>query len=95
MFFDIQLNLSTTALGPKKWPLFIDDRSEEVFQLKLQCNLVWPVLGWPLLTGGCYSEVVVNTGLTVPPSTDAQKGVRGYDTVPSPQTNKNHNKFDR
>ncbi len=28
-------------------------------------KLVWPDFVWPLLTGGHYSEVVVNTGLIV------------------------------
>ncbi len=36
-----------------------------------EVDLVLKLLGrdleWPLLTGGCYSEVVVNTGLTVHP----------------------------
>jgi hypothetical protein len=67
VFFLLQSNLSTTAtLGtPKKWPLYTGDRSVEVFQWKLLCNLVKQALGRPLLTGGRYSEVVVNTGLTV------------------------------
>jgi hypothetical protein len=37
----------------------------EVFQSKLVLKLVWPYSVWPLLTGGHYSEVAVNTGLTV------------------------------
>jgi hypothetical protein len=63
----IQSNLSTTAtLGtPKKWPLCRVVQSLEVFQLKLVLKLVWPDFAWPLLTGGRYSEVAVNTGLTV------------------------------
>jgi hypothetical protein len=28
-------------------------------------HLIWPVLGWLLLAGGCCLEVVVNSGLTV------------------------------
>jgi hypothetical protein len=28
------------------WPIF------EIFQSKLQLNLIWPGLGWPLLAGG-------------------------------------------
>jgi hypothetical protein len=35
------------------------------FQLKLVLKVAWPDLGWPLLTGGRYSEVAVITGLTV------------------------------
>jgi hypothetical protein len=31
----------------------------------LVLKVAWPDLGWPLLTGGRYSEVAVNTGLTV------------------------------
>jgi hypothetical protein len=60
-------NLSTMAtLGtPKKCPFYIGGHSVEVFQQKLICYLVWTVLGWPLLTGGCCSEEVVNTGLAV------------------------------
>ncbi len=66
---DIQSNLSTTAtLGtPKKWPLYNVGRSLQVFQSKLVLKVAWPDLGWPLLTGGRYSEVAVNTGLTVCP----------------------------
>ena len=40
-------------------------RSLEVFQSKLLLNVVLPGLGWLLLAGGCCSEVVVNTDLTV------------------------------
>jgi hypothetical protein len=60
-------NLSTMAtLGtPTKCPFYIGGHSVEVFQQKLICYLVWTVLGWPLLTGGCCSEVVVYTSLTV------------------------------
>jgi hypothetical protein len=63
----LQSNLSTTAtLGtPKKWPLYRVGRSLQVFQSKLVLKVAWPDLGWPLLTGGRYSEVAVNTGLTV------------------------------
>ncbi len=63
----LQSNLSTTAtLGtPKKWPLYRVGRSLQVFQSKLVLKVAWPGLGWPLLTGGRYSEVAVNTGLTV------------------------------
>jgi len=32
----------------------------------LQFNLVWPGLGWSLLSGGRCSELVINAGLTVP-----------------------------
>ncbi len=55
---NVQSNLSkTTTLGtPKKWPLYRGGRSVEGFQSKLV---------WPQLTGGHYSEVAVNTGLTV------------------------------
>ncbi len=35
------------------------------FQSKLLLKLVWLELFWWLLTGGRYSEVAVNTGLTV------------------------------
>jgi hypothetical protein len=64
---EVQSNLSTTAtLGtPQKWPLYISGRSVKVVQSKLVSKLAWPDLAWPLLTGGCCSEVVVNTGLTV------------------------------
>ncbi len=34
-------------------------------EVVLGLNLLGRVLGWSLLTGGRYSEVVVNTGLTV------------------------------
>jgi hypothetical protein len=63
----LQSNLSTTAtLGtPKKWPLYRVGWSLQVFQSKLLLKVAWPDLGWPLLTGGRYSEVAVNTGLTV------------------------------
>jgi len=40
-------------------------RSLEAFQSKLLSNVVLPGLGWLLLAGGCCSEVVVNTDLTV------------------------------
>ena len=62
-----QSNLSTTTtLGtPKKWLLYRRCRFLEVFQSKLVLKLVWPDLVWSLLTGGRYSEVVINTGLTV------------------------------
>jgi hypothetical protein len=33
--------------------------------IKLIFNMVVNVLNWPLLTGGCYSQVVVNSGLTL------------------------------
>jgi hypothetical protein len=35
-----------------------------VFQTTFVLQLDWSDLGWPLLTGGRCSEVVVNTGLT-------------------------------
>jgi hypothetical protein len=62
----IQSNLSTTAtLGTaKKWPLYRGGRSVEGFQSKLVSKLAWPDFVRPLLTGGRYSEVAVNTGLT-------------------------------
>ncbi len=65
--FKVQSNLSTTAtLGtPKKWPLYRVGRSLQVFQSKLVLKVALRDLGWPLLTGGRYSEVAVNTGLTV------------------------------
>ncbi len=53
-----QTCLQRPTLGPSKSGL-------SVFQRKLQSFLVWLVLGWPLLTGGRYSEVIVNTGLTL------------------------------
>jgi hypothetical protein len=67
IYMYIQSNLSTTAtLGtPKKWQLYRVGRSLQVFQSKLVLKVAWPDLGWPLLTGGRYSEVAVNTGLTV------------------------------
>ncbi len=37
----------------------------EVFQSNVLLKLVWPDLVWLLLTVGHYSEVAVNTGLTV------------------------------
>jgi hypothetical protein len=52
-------------LGPPKSVLYRGGRSLEVFQSKLVIKIVWPELGWSLLTGGSYSEVAVNTGLTV------------------------------
>jgi hypothetical protein len=58
----IQSNLSTTA---KKWPLYRGGCSVEGFQSKLVSKLAWPDFVRPLLTGGRYSEVAVNTGLTV------------------------------
>ena len=63
----IQSNLSTTAtLGtPKKWPWYRVGLSLQVFQSKLVLKVAWPDLGWPLLTGGRYSEVAVSSGLTV------------------------------
>jgi hypothetical protein len=42
------------------WLLYRGGRSLDVFQSKLVFEL-----GWPLLTGGHYSEVAINTGLTV------------------------------
>ena len=66
-YFEVQSNLSTTAtlVTPKKWPLFICGPSGEVSQSKLVSKLAWPDFVWPLFTGGHYSEVAVNTGLTV------------------------------
>jgi hypothetical protein len=63
----VQSNLSTTAtLGTaKKWLLYRGGRSVEGFQSKLVSKLAWPDFVRPLLTGGRYSEVAVNTGLTV------------------------------
>jgi len=67
MFWNIQSNLCTTAtLGtPKKRPLFRGGRYLEGPPIKLVW--IWDVWGsgWPLLTGGRYSEVAVSTGLTV------------------------------
>ena len=56
--YKVQSNLSTTAtLGtPKKWPLYRVGRSLQVFQSKLVLKKAWPDLGWPLLTGGRYSD---------------------------------------
>jgi hypothetical protein len=34
--------------------------------MKIAIYLVWPGLGWSLLTGGRCSEMVINAGLTVP-----------------------------
>jgi hypothetical protein len=61
-----QTCLQRPPLGPQK-----SGRCTELaglyrfFQLKLVLKVAWPDLGWPLLTGGRYSEVAVNTGLTV------------------------------
>jgi hypothetical protein len=64
---EVQSNLSTTAtLGtPKKWPLYIGGCSVESFQSKLVSKLAWPDFVQPLLTGGHYSEVAINKGLSV------------------------------
>jgi hypothetical protein len=43
----------------QSWPVFTG------FSIKIGIKKAWPDLGWPLLTGGRYSEVAVNTGLTV------------------------------
>ncbi len=43
----------------QSWPVFTG------FSIKIGIKVAWPDLGWPLLTGGRYSEVAVNTGLTV------------------------------
>ncbi len=47
-----------------RWSLvvIVGGRCSEVV---LVLNLLGQVLGWSLLAGGRYSEVVVNTGLTV------------------------------
>jgi hypothetical protein len=60
----IQSNQDTLGT-PKKRPLFRAGRYSEVPPIKLVW--IWDVWvsGWPLLTGGRYSEVVVSTGLTV------------------------------
>jgi hypothetical protein len=50
---------------PKKWSLFRVGRSLQVFQSKLVLKVAWPDLDWTLLTVGHYSEVAINTGLTV------------------------------
>jgi hypothetical protein len=65
--YKIQSNHCTTAnLGTqKKWPLYRGGCSVEGFQSKLVSKLAWPEFAWPLLTGGRYSDVAVNTGLTV------------------------------
>jgi len=64
---ELKSNLSTTTtLGtPQTWLLYRGGWSLEVFQSKLVLKLVRPDLVWSLLTGGRYSEVVINTGLTV------------------------------
>ncbi len=49
----------------KKWPLIKSGRSVEGFQSKLVSKLARPDFVRPLMTGGRYSEVAVNTGLTV------------------------------
>ena len=46
-----------------RWPLLACGRCLEVVSV---LKLLVQDSGWSLLTGGCYSEVVVNTGLTVP-----------------------------
>jgi hypothetical protein len=63
----VQSNYCTMAtLGTqKKWPLYRGGRSVEGFQSKLVSRLACPDFVRPLLTGGHYSEVVINTGLTV------------------------------
>jgi hypothetical protein len=43
----------------QSWPVFTG------FSIKIGIKKAWPDLGWPLLTGGRYLEVAVNTGLTV------------------------------
>jgi hypothetical protein len=50
---------------PKKRPLFRGGRYSEGPPIKLVW--IWDVWGsgWPLLTGGGYSEVAVSTGMTV------------------------------
>ncbi len=65
---ELQSNLSTTTtLGtPQKWPVYRGGWSLEVFQSKLVLQLIWPDYVWSLLTAGCYLEVVVTTGVTVP-----------------------------
>jgi hypothetical protein len=56
---------STATLGTaKKWPLYRGGRSVDGFQSKLVSKLAWLDFVRPLLTGGRYSELVVNTGLT-------------------------------
>jgi|688.fasta_scaffold374813_1 hypothetical protein len=47
------------AAVARRWPLFIGSSYKTSIELE-----VWG-LGWPLLTGGRYWEVVFNTGLTV------------------------------
>ncbi len=51
---------------PQKGPLFRGGRYSEGTPIKLVW--IWDVWGsgWPLLTGGRYSEVAVSTGLTLP-----------------------------
>ncbi len=44
----------------RSWQVVVVQRSH------LMLKLLGRVLEWSLLTGGRYSEVVVNTGLTVP-----------------------------
>jgi hypothetical protein len=43
----------------QSWPVFTG------FSIKIGIKEAWPDLGWLLLTVGCYSELAVNTGLTV------------------------------
>ena len=64
-FFVMKLQSTRTTLGTSKKCVVQGGRSLEVFQSKLVIKIVWPELGWSLLTGGSYSEVAVNTGLTV------------------------------
>jgi hypothetical protein len=45
--------------------LYRGGRPVEGFQSKLVSKLAWPDFVRQLLTGGRYSEVAVNTGLTV------------------------------
>ncbi len=49
----------------KKCTLYRGGQSLKVFQSKLVFKLILPDIVWPLLTGGRYSEVNVNTVLTV------------------------------
>jgi hypothetical protein len=46
------------------WPLVVVDRWS-LFRGRFSTIIVGRDLGWSLLTGGRYSEVVVNTGLTL------------------------------
>jgi len=52
-------------LGPKNWPLCKGLSEKWQWQVRYRFSLVIDASGWPLLTGGPCSEVVVKPGLAV------------------------------